>query len=116
MTLEIANTICKEYDLGIPASNPTKVTGGLIHKMWKIETQKGNFAIKEINSEISARPGVIENMNQCEVAAREFNNLGIKSVSALENNKKYVTFVDDKYWIVYPWLNGKLLTIMTFLR
>lgn len=75
MTLEIASTICKEYNLGTLASSPTKVSGGLIHKIWKIETEKGNFAIKEINSEIAARPGVIENINQCEIVATKFKIL-----------------------------------------
>jgi thiamine kinase-like enzyme len=107
MTLENAIKICEKYDLGIPASNPVKVTGGLIHKMWRIETEKSKFAIKEINSEIANRPGVIENMNQCEIVAKKFNNLGINLVFALENNGNHVSLIDGKHWIVYPWFEGK---------
>jgi thiamine kinase-like enzyme len=110
MTIEIANTICQKYDFGTPTSNPVKVTGGLIHKMWKIETEKGNFAIKEINSEIAGRSGVLENMNQCEIVAKKFNDSGINSIFALENNGNHVSLIDGKYWIVYPWFEGKTFT------
>jgi thiamine kinase-like enzyme len=110
MTLENSIEICQKYDLGTPASNPVKVTGGLIHKMWKIETEKGKFAVKEINSEIASRPGIIENMNQCEIVAKKFNILGINSVFALENNGNNVSSIDGKYWIVSPWFEGKTFT------
>ena len=36
---------CKEYNLGT-VKNITKLTGGLMHKMFKVETDKNIYAIK----------------------------------------------------------------------
>ena len=42
---------CKEYNLGT-VKNITKLTGGLMHKMFKAETDKNIYVIKVLNKEV----------------------------------------------------------------
>ena len=50
MTNLNANNICNKYNFSKSIAGPIQVTGGLIHRMWKVQTKTEYFAIKEINS------------------------------------------------------------------
>jgi hypothetical protein len=63
MNINEINALCSLYSLAKPIKLPTKITGGLIHKMWKLETEFGKYAIKELNKEIMSRPNLVKNMN-----------------------------------------------------
>lgn len=41
--------ICRLFDLGEPAGAASPVAGGLTHRMWRIATTRGAFAVKEVN-------------------------------------------------------------------
>ena len=41
--------VCDLFDLGAPRAAPTAVGGGLTNRMWRIETDRGVFALKEMN-------------------------------------------------------------------
>ncbi len=112
MTGEEANIVCTKYNLKSVIKLPTKVTGGLIHKMWMLETETGNYAVKELNAEIMLRPGLIQNMNRCEKIAKQFKTLGVEAIPALESGKEdnFVSKIHDKFFIVYPWIEGTVLT------
>ena len=110
MDIETANQILKLYNLGSSKHSPIKVTGGLIHRMWKAETQKGKFAIKQINSEISARPGVIKNMDLCEEVAQRYHEAGLPTIYALQLNGGFVTQVENIFYLVYPWFESRVFT------
>lgn len=115
MTIELGNqqdiikSICTHYNLGQPIKLLTQITGGLLHKMWKLEAEKGIFAIKELNAEIMKRPNLILEMNQSEKITNEFKNLGIGAVCGLEIDGQYVFESNKKFFIVYPWINGEVL-------
>ena len=54
--------LCQKYDLGEPVTTPRQVTGGLLHKMYHVQTNQGEYAIKLLNPEIMSRPGALQNM------------------------------------------------------
>ncbi len=41
--------VCELFGLGGPCGAATPVAGGLTHRMWAVETDRGIFAVKEIN-------------------------------------------------------------------
>ena len=51
---------CKSQDLG-NVENITKLTGGLMHKMFKVETDKGIYCIKILNPEVMQRKEAYDN-------------------------------------------------------
>jgi thiamine kinase-like enzyme len=44
--------ICDLFGLGEPVGEATPVAGGLVHKMWRVETDGGIFAVKEMNRDV----------------------------------------------------------------
>ena len=51
---------CEINNLGI-VTNIIKLTGGLMHKMFKVETTKGIYAIKVLNKEVMTRKEAYNN-------------------------------------------------------
>lgn len=48
-TSDFAERICAGFGLGLPAGEMTPVVGGLTHRMSRLGTSRGFFAVKEIN-------------------------------------------------------------------
>jgi thiamine kinase-like enzyme len=92
--------------LGDLRGTPVKVSGGLIHKMWGIETTRGKYAVKELNKSIQMTPLKKNEFENAEKMADVFLSKGILIVSAMP---KVVTTIEDKNFIVYPWFDGKSL-------
>ncbi len=44
--------LCKIYNLGNLKREPEMVTGGLMHKMYHVSTDQGEYAIKLLNHRI----------------------------------------------------------------
>lgn len=40
---------CEMFDLGVPRGAPKRVAGGLTNRLWRLETTRGIFAVKEMN-------------------------------------------------------------------
>ena len=40
--------ICKHFGIGEPMDSPVRVDGGLMNLMWRLETQTGLYAIKQL--------------------------------------------------------------------
>ena len=47
--------LIQENNLGNEIKNIDKVTGGLSHRMYKVETDKGIYAVKELNTGVMKR-------------------------------------------------------------
>lgn len=47
-TLPFESGVCAAFGLGEPVSPTTPTTGGLTHRMWRLETKNGSFAVKEM--------------------------------------------------------------------
>ena len=105
-----AEAICRNYNLGKVMRPLEKVSGGLIHKMWKMVTSKGSFALKELNSEIMKRPSLIENMNKSEMIANKYKEFDVDAVCTIGVDNAYVFENSGKYFMVYPWIDGKVIT------
>ena len=41
--------VCDAFDLGTPIGTMSVVPGGLSHRMWRLATARGHFAVKELN-------------------------------------------------------------------
>lgn len=84
----------------------TAVHGGLLHRMFRVETEQGLFAVKVLNGEMMKRPGVMHNMQVSEKAADTLRNT-VPLMAALPGGDSYVHFCNGIWFMVYPWLEGK---------
>lgn len=91
--------------LGGLLEEPVMITGGLLHKMYRVSTSDGLYAVKLLNPEIMKRPDALSNTIHSEKIAKAFDGL-IPAVVSLEIDGKQVHKLGDEYYMVYPWVDG----------
>jgi len=109
MLINSAQKLCDLLSLGVMASCPTTVIGGLVNKVWHITTDTGAYAVKELRITNITGPQVLAYYETTEKIAEIFATHNIKSVAALLDNGQAVHYIDSAYFIVYPWVNAKNL-------
>ena len=100
---------CKQYNLG-EVIKITKLTGVLMHKMFKVETTIGTYAIKILNPEVMSRSEAYDNFVISEKIANLANDNGIPVSSAKIINGNFITKLDDSYYMVFDFIKGRTLT------
>lgn len=105
--IEIEN-FCKENNLGT-VFNITKILGGRMHKMFKVETSKGIYAIKILNPEVMKRKNAYDNFILSEKIPNLAKENNIPVASALEINGEYLIKYKDMYYMVFDYIDGKVL-------
>ena len=99
---------CERYSLG-KVINVTKISGGLMHKMFKVETDKGIYCVKVLNPEIMSRKEAYGNFVVSESVSNFAKQNGIHVSSALSIDGNYLTKLDDMYYMVFDYVKGKTL-------
>ena len=102
--------ICKLYKLGDPVGAPARVYGGLLHSMWRLTTDKSIYAVKQLSQGINLEDETIkENYEISEYIASSFSERGISAICALNNVGKYLSIIDGTGFLVYPWIDAKVV-------
>ena len=103
-------SICSYFKLGTPIKPPKRIYGGLLHTMWHLQTDKNNYAVKQLSRDINLPDNhIIENYNLTEHIASQFIQKGIPAVCAMEQAGNYLFIIDDVGFLVYPWIVAKAL-------
>ena len=100
--------ICQTSFLGELVSEPKPLTGGLLHRMFAIETTQGKYAVKLLNPEIMKRPTALQNYINSEKISN-FILYFVPAISAEKINEDFIQRVNDQYYLVYKWLEGETL-------
>lgn len=53
--------LCNVLKLGDIGGDPKPISGGLLHRMYAMETTQGKYAIKALNPQIMLRPVAMQN-------------------------------------------------------
>jgi thiamine kinase-like enzyme len=103
--------LCSMGGLGDPLTEPTVVTGGLLHRMWKLTTTQGTFAVKQLNAAIMQRPHIHDEYRLAEQVASLMATHRIPALAALPNAQGDVLYdVDQMSLLVYKWIDGETLS------
>ena len=94
--------------LGKIIADVEPVTGGLMHRMYKVITDSGVYAVKHLNAEIMKRPGVHENFARAEKieGILEDNDISIVPAMVIGGNK--MQKVEDQFFYVFRWQEGEI--------
>lgn len=104
--IEKIEQLCSKYNLGRLLAEPDMVTGGLMHKMYHVATDGGEYAIKELNPDIMLRPDAMDNMINSELISNALRN-NIPLAAAKEFQGQHVIESDGFYYMVFEWLDGR---------
>ena len=102
------NKLFKECGLGDITHDITPVSGGLMHKMYRVETAEGAYAVKCLNPEIMKRPGVMDNYAKAEHFERILEENGLPIVPAISFNGKKMLESDGQYYYIFKWQEGSI--------
>ncbi|MBI2792844.1 MAG: phosphotransferase [Gammaproteobacteria bacterium] len=102
--------LSQHFNLGSLKRDPQRVYGGLLHIMWRIDTDKASYAVKQLSKDINlSNEHIVKNYELSEHIASRFVALGIPGVSAIEKSGKYLFMIDGIGFLVYPWIDAKAL-------
>lgn len=100
--------ICSHFNLGSLIEDPAKVSGGLLHQMWRINTDKDSYAIKQLSKDIDLNNNkIVKNYNTSETIAEIFKQNSIPTINAIEKNNGFIFVIDNTGYLTYPWTNAK---------
>lgn len=89
---------------------PERIYGGLLHIMWRLNTTKGAYAIKQLSKDINLTDArVINHYELSEGIAARFMTRDIPAICAIEQSGKYLFMIDKTGYLVYPWVDAKAL-------
>ena len=99
-----------EEELGTLVKSITKVTGGLSHRMYKVVTDKGIYAIKELNSGVMKRQDAYSNFIFSEKVTDIVKENGITAIGAIKlKNNDIMRKINNRYFMAFDWIEGKTL-------
>lgn len=99
--------LCEQLGLGIPAEVPERVFGGFHHRMWRLETDCGLYAVKQLGPDTDATdPDTVDHYNATESVAEAFTHHGISAIHALRREADYLQIVAGAGYLVYPWTDA----------
>lgn len=102
--------LIKEENLGTMVKSADKVTGGLSHRMYKVVTDTGMYAVKELNSGVMKRQEAYSNFVFSEKVTDIAKENGITAIGAIKvKNNDIMRKINDRYFMVFEWLEGKIL-------
>ena len=99
------NRLIEYLNLGTIVKEIVQVSGGLLHKMYHVHTDKDEYAVKVLNPEIMKRPVALQNTVNSEKIAAAFQTL-IPVVAALEINGKQIHELDGNHYMIFDWVEG----------
>ncbi|HAT1867339.1 aminoglycoside phosphotransferase family protein [Legionella pneumophila] len=102
-------TICKKLNIMLPCASPKRVYGGLLHRMWCVESNGSQFAVKQLNSRIQLTAEVKRQYELTEEIAFQFSQRNIPAVHAIKTENNYLIFSEYEAFLVYPWINAQAL-------
>ncbi|BES63763.1 aminoglycoside phosphotransferase family protein [Gottschalkiaceae bacterium SANA] len=95
--------------LGKIVSQPERVYGGLLHKMLRVETEQGMYAVKQLNPTIMKRTHVVEHLVYSELVARAAVQNGIPGITAI-GESELVHQIGDAYFMIFPWSQAQTIS------
>lgn len=106
--MSIFTKIAEKYDLKI-ISEPVCLSGGFMHKMYKINTQQGTFALKLLNPFVMQRVNAMDNYAKAERIELLLEQKGIPILPALSFYGRKMQEIDGEYFYLFDYFHGKAL-------
>lgn len=99
------NELFHTYEIGNIIHEPISISGGLMHKMYKVMTATNVYAVKWLNPSIMRRKGVVDHMINSERIANALSS-HLPAIAAIHYNESPLLSINDNYYMVFHWIEG----------
>lgn len=103
------NALCRDWQLGAPLKEPDRVYGGYMHKMYRLDTPSGSYAVKLLNPEVMARPQALGNYRCALALEKTLEAHALPIVPALTLHGQKLQKLGEQYYLLFPWVEGSAL-------
>lgn len=79
-----------------------------MHRMFKVRTSSGTYAVKHLNPEVMSRPDAMSNYAEAEKLESILEDNGLPVVAALSFDDKKMMHINGGYYYIYPWQEGRI--------
>ena len=86
----------------------TPVSGGFLHRMYRVRILNRTYAVKCLNPEIMKRPDAMDNYRRAEELEKILEDGGIPIVPALEIEGQRMQELDGRYYYIFRWQEGRI--------
>lgn len=107
--MELFEKICRQLALGELLGPPEALSGGFMHKMYSLETERGKYALKLLNPHIMKRNSAMANYRQAEQLERMLEDGGIPILPALLFHGKKMQETEGQYYYLFRFFSGRAL-------
>ena len=108
MTEEKIAKLFEALGLGKVISPATPVSGGFLHRMYRVVTADRVYAVKCLNPGIMKRPDAMANYKRAESLERILEDAGIPIVPAITINGRKMQEAGGEYFYIFNWHNGRI--------
>ena len=109
MNIQIKKLI-KSCKLGRLQKEPSRVSGGLLNRVYKVQTDKGTFAIKLLNPEVMKRENAKRNHTFAETVSNIAKDNNVSCLPAKIIDGEILQQIDGYYFLIFDWFEGKAIT------
>ena len=99
--------LINKLNLGNIIDEPVRVMGGLLNRMYKVNTTSGIYAVKHLNPEVMKRKNAKENHILAEKIANIAKENNINCLPAKIINGTALQEIDGNYFFIFDWFQGK---------
>lgn len=100
------HAVCRQLNLSALVGEPTRLSGGFLHKMYRVVTESGVYAVKHLNPHVMARADALANFRSAEALERKLAGAHLPLLPALSGMQG----VEGDYFYVFPYFDGRALT------
>lgn len=108
--MENIEKLCQSYHLGKLKGEPEMITGGLMHRMYHVSTDQGEYAVKLLNPDIMKRSEALQNMINSEIVSNALKDV-VLLVAAKCFDGKYIIELDGSFYVIFDWIEGKSIFV-----
>lgn len=98
-----------KFNLGSKIINVKQIHGGLSNRMYRVETEKAEYAIKKLNKTLMQNKEEFERIIFAEKVSKIADENGISVERALKFEDNIIHEIDGDYYMVFQWNYGKHL-------
>ncbi len=110
MNRQMLEKLYELYALGTPLGAPQRVTGGLLHHMYRIRTTHGDFAVKVLNPTVMGYADVRAKFRLSERIAAAVSAAQLPVIGAIESCGDVIHDVGSATVMLFPWIDGFTLS------
>ncbi|MBQ6261916.1 MAG: aminoglycoside phosphotransferase family protein [Clostridia bacterium] len=108
MTEDLIVKLFAKTGMGTVSSPITPVTGGLLHRTYKVNTENASYAVKHLNPNVMRRADAMGNLKRAESYEKLLEDAGIPVIPAIAVKGEKMRETDGEYFYIFHWQNGSI--------